>query len=635
MTHDGHIRLLPLHVANKIAAGEVVERPASVLKELMENALDAGATRIDVTVTAGGRTLVSVRDNGHGMTRDDALLSLERQATSKIRDVDDIERIETLGFRGEAIPSIAAVSRFTLVTRRPQDESGTRLTVNAGQFAEVVDCGAPPGTCVEVRDLFCNVPARRKFLRAFATDEAHIRTTFTIHALAHPDVGFSLTLDGRETYRFAPGATLEERVRDLFGAPFTESLLCVTPPETPVRQRGSDVAIHGYLQRPDRDGTLRHDQFIFVNGRPATSSAIAYALREGYPRQRAESRPAVILFITLPPNQVDVNVHPAKREVRFRRPADVREALIAAIQNTLLNKAPSQTSLPSLSAGLRPVISDEAGPSAVPPPPSGPADAPFIPPFSSAPRLGTPPLPVIPNVSAPTSFKTDTPFSTLPPPSEERASSPVETPPSAGVVPAPPAATSSPVPLWRWFSFLSETTSGFLLLETDAGIVTLNPVAARERIVFERMMARLSIASQALLIPETVHLPPAAAARLRTCRAELEAIGFSLDEFGPDVWKVDAVPSLLTDLPVADLLATIAGDIAEAGTKRGGERWREEIIAKSVARSYAGASRKLTREGAIKLVEELAATRQPYVCPRGKPIMIFTSNRELNRKFNR
>jgi DNA mismatch repair protein MutL len=191
------------------------------------------------------------------------------------------------------------------------------------------------------------------------------------------------------------------------------------------------------------------------------------------------------------------------------------------------------------------------------------------------------------------------------------------------------------VPLWRWFSFLSETTSGFLLLETDAGIVTLNPVAARERIVFERMMARLCVASQVLLIPETVHLPPAASARLRTCRAELEAIGFSLDEFGPDVWKVDAVPDLLTDLPVADLLATIAGDIAEAGTKRGGERWREEIIAKSVARSYAGASRKITREGAIKLVEELAATRQPYVCPRGKPIMIFTSNRELDRKFNR
>ena len=239
MQRDGHIRLLPLHVANKIAAGEVVERPASVLKELMENAIDAGATRIDVVVVAGGRNLVSVRDNGCGMTREDALLSLERQATSKIRDVDDIERIDTLGFRGEAIPSIAAVSRFTLVTRRADDESGTRLVVNAGTLAEVADCGAPPGTCVEVRDLFCNVPARRKFLRAFATEEGHVRTAFTIHALAHPDIGFSLVLDGRETYRFAPGATLEERIRDIFGAPFAESLVPVATPSGT-----SPVSIH-------------------------------------------------------------------------------------------------------------------------------------------------------------------------------------------------------------------------------------------------------------------------------------------------------------------------------------------------------------------------------------------------------
>ena len=344
MQRDGHIRLLPLHVANKIAAGEVVERPASVLKELMENAIDAGATRIDVVVVAGGRNLVSVRDNGCGMTREDALLSLERQATSKIRDVDDIERIDTLGFRGEAIPSIAAVSRFTLVTRRADDESGTRLVVNAGTLAEVADCGAPPGTCVAVRDLFCNVPARRKFLRAFATEEGHVRTAFTIHALAHPDIGFSLVLDGRETYRFAPGATLEERIRDIFGAPFAESLVPVATPSGT-----SPVSIHGYVERPDGGTLLRHDQFIFVNGRPASSPAISYALREACPRARAETRPATILFIDLPPAQVDVNVHPAKREVRFRRPADMREALISAISSALQPPAalPANTPPPS------------------------------------------------------------------------------------------------------------------------------------------------------------------------------------------------------------------------------------------------------------------------------------------------
>ena len=292
MPRDGHIRLLPLHVANKIAAGEVVERPASVLKELLENALDAGATRIEATVVSGGRRLVSVRDNGCGMTREDALLSLERQATSKIRDVDDIERIDTLGFRGEAIPSIASVSRFTLTTRRAEDEGGTSLTVNAGLLAEVRDCGAPPGTCVDVRDLFCNVPARRKFLRAFATEEAHIRATFTVNALAHPDVGFTLILDGREAYRLPPGATLEERIRDLFGAPFAESLIPVgiSPAPSP-----SSVRVHGYVERPAnglaKTPTIRRDQFVFVNGRPATAAAVNYALREAYPRTREEARP--------------------------------------------------------------------------------------------------------------------------------------------------------------------------------------------------------------------------------------------------------------------------------------------------------------------------------------------------------
>ncbi len=590
MQRDGHIRLLPLHVANKIAAGEVVERPASVLKELLENALDAGATRIDVAVVAGGRNLVSVRDNGCGMTRDDALLSLERQATSKIRDVDDIEHIDTLGFRGEAIPSIAAVSRFTLVTRRADDESGTRLVVNAGTLAEVADCGAPPGTCVEVRDLFCNVPARRKFLRAFATEEGHIRSVFTVHALAHPDIGFSLTLDGRETYRFAPGATLEERIRDLFGAPFAESLV---PVANPPGGKGSSVSIHGYIERPDSSALLRHDQFTFVNGRPSTAPVISYAIREACPRARAEARPATILFIDLPPEQVDVNVHPAKREVRFRRPADVREALIGAISAALTPPSTLNTT-------------------------NTPA-APITSPLSNAPS--TPQSPTVPKSLAPTPPPFAVPFSNPPLPIQQ--SLPTPTPPQA-----------TPTTLWRWFTVLAETATGYLLLETDRGIVTLNPRAARERIAFERLLARRTAISQPLLLPETVHLPPSDSARIRTFLAELESMGFAIEEFGRDVWKLDAVPDLAAGLAVQDLLAAIAADIAEAGAKRGGTRWRDELVARSLARSYAGANVKLTREGASKLVEELAATSQPYICPRGKPIMIFTANSELSRKFD-
>ena len=341
MERDGHIRILPIHVANKIAAGEVVERPASALKELIENAIDAGADRIDIAVTSGGRKLVSVRDNGCGMNREDALLSLERQATSKIRDVDDIERIDTLGFRGEAIPSIAAVSRFTLVTRRREDESGTRLTVNAGTIAEVAECGTPPGTCVEVRDLFCNVPARKKFLRSYATEEGHIKSVFTVSALAHPELGFSLTVDGRELHRFAPGSTLEERIASLFGRDFADELIAVKDKEHETSDGLVDpaVRVYGYIARPSPN-PLRREQFIFVNGRPATAPIITYALKEAYPSGHAESRPSIFLFIDVPPTEVDVNVHPAKREVRFRHPADIKAAIVAALTAALNPQLP-------------------------------------------------------------------------------------------------------------------------------------------------------------------------------------------------------------------------------------------------------------------------------------------------------
>ena len=592
MPPDGHIRLLPNHVANKIAAGEVVERPASVLKELLENALDAGATRIDVTVTAGGRTLVSVRDNGCGMNREDALLSLERHATSKIRDVDDIERISTLGFRGEAIPSIASVSRFTLTTRRADAEEGTRVVVNAGTLAEVKTCGTPPGTCIEVRDLFCNVPARRKFLRAFVTEEGHIRATFTVHALAHPDVGFSLTLDGREAYRLPPGATLEERIRALFGAPFAESLV-------PVTADVGNVHVHGYAERPGHDANLRRDQFVFVNGRPATAAAITYALREAYPRQRAEARPAVVLFIDLPPEQVDVNVHPSKREVRFRRSADVRDALLAAFapQNESVRTASPETigvAGPQTIgvAGLSARTCD-AGVSPASPP------APFVTPFQpSLPRPAgeTPATPTFPEPASPTPIQTAT----------------------------------GP---WRWFKFLAQTGSGWVLLETDAGLVTLNPRAACERIAYERLIDAHEALAQPLLIPETVTLPPSESARIRNFLAELQTVGFTVEEFGRDTWKVDAVPALLAGCDVPALLASIAADIAEAGSSRGGTRWRDELVAKSVAHTYSRANLQLTPEAATQLVEELARTRMPYVCPRGRPIMVFTSNAELLRKF--
>ena len=603
---DGHVRVLPLLVANKIAAGEVVERPASVVKELVENAIDAGARRIAITITQGGRKLVSVQDDGCGMTKDDAVLSLERQATSKIRDVTDIEEIDTLGFRGEAIPSIASVSRFTLTTRRADSDEGTTIQVNAGTLAEVRSAGCPPGTLVEVRDLFCNVPARRKFLRAYATEEGHVKQIFTVHALAHPAIAFSLTIDGRELYKLAPAANLSDRVHDLFGDEFLQNAIPIpTHPSSLVPH--PSISVSGYIEKPNLSTPTRRDQYVFVNGRPATSASIAYALREAYPRRAGDSRPAAVIFIDLPPNQVDVNVHPTKREVRFRDNVAVKNAIMEAVGAALT---------PNVSPPEQKEINSAHGQ-----------------------MVGCFDVPMANHIQAQTPLKCDLPTDQpISRPADQLAPQPVPLefamePDSRGAKP------------WQWFKYLAQSASGYLLIETDSGIVTINPHAARERIAYEKLLDASKSNnrtieqsnnqfSQSLLIPETAHLSPVDAARIKASLPIMSAMGFQLEEFGRDTFKIDSVPQLVGSNSPSAILSTIAADLAEGGAKRG-ERWREELIAKSIAKSFAGASLSLTEEGATRLVEELCACRMPYVCPRGKPVMIFTSTRELDRKFDR
>ena len=622
---DGHVRVLPLHVANKIAAGEVVERPASVVKELVENAIDAGANRIAITITQGGRKLVAVQDDGCGMTKDDAVLSLERQATSKIRDVTDIEEIDTLGFRGEAIPSIASVSRFTLTTRRADSDEGTTIQVNAGTLAEVRSAGCPPGTLVEVRDLFCNVPARRKFLRAYATEEGHIKQMFTIHALAHPSVAFSLTVDGRELYKLAPAANVSDRIRDLFGDEFLQDALPVGNTQTLKYSNTQTISVSGFIEKPNLSTPTRRDQYVFVNGRPATSASITYALREAYPRRAGDSRPAAVIFIDLPPNQVDVNVHPTKREVRFRDNVAVKTSIMDAVARAVGSRGSSSSGSPSANTPLPlartsadfPLRSNEqenaTTPSAKVFPSGGPSEGGAV--FRGGSRGGA------------SVEKT-----------EANTATPVPIPMEFAI--EPDSTRSKP---WQWFKFLAQSASGYLLIETDSGIVTINPHAARERIAYEHLIDNSNTqalkhsstqASQTLLIPETVQLSPVDAARIKAAIPVIASMGFLIEEFGRDTFKVDAVPQLIGSLSPSTILSTIAGDLAEGGAKRG-ERWREELIAKSIAKSFAGASLALTEEGATKLVEELCACRMPYVCPRGKPVMIFTSTRELDRKFAR
>lgn len=617
---DGHIRVLPLHVANKIAAGEVVERPASVVKELVENAIDAGSRRIAVSIVQGGRKLVAVQDDGCGMTKDDAVLSLERQATSKILDVNDIEKIDTLGFRGEAIPSIASVSRFTLTTRREDSDEGTFIQVNAGTLAEVRAAGCPPGTLVEVRDLFCNVPARRKFLRSYATEEGHVKTVFTVNALAHPKIGFTLSVDGRELYRLAAADSLEDRVRDLFGEPFVESMLPVKLPTD------AAIRVSGFIERPNLSTPTRRDQYIFVNGRPATAPSIAYAIRESYPRRQGDLRPALILFIDLPPEQVDVNVHPTKKEVRFRDNAAVRQTLMAAIERTLGG-----------------TVDEFPACAAVEIRPANPVGERIRPPHAPVAHAQT----IRQQATTGEGLETPSPSpgdsfacQTARPPFLSDSFSPRSVPTAAPVaIDLPLADNEMRTRPWAWFKFLATTDSGYLLIETDSGVVTINPHAARERIAFERLISSArksngaSGVSQPLLIPETVRLSPPDFARIAAALPVIEAMGFRLEEFGTGTFKVEAIPQLVEGLSPETILPTISHDLAEG--KRSGERWREELIAKSIARSFAGMSLSLTEASAVRLVEELAACRMPYVCPRGKPIMIFTSTRELNRKFSR
>lgn len=598
------IRMLPLHVANQIAAGEVVERPASVVKELVENAVDAGAARIDVTVTAGGRKLVSVADDGCGMVRDDAILAIERQATSKIRSVEDIEHIRTLGFRGEALASIAAVSRFLLRTRPAEAEAGTEVEVVGGTLRDVRDCGCPAGTTIEVRDLFYNLPARRKFLRTYQTEQAHIRALFVVQALARPDLAMSLRSDGQDLYRLPPCPAFEDRLRDLYGAERMREL-------RPVQGGGAEVRVSGYVALPSWTRADRAEQFLFVNRRPTAAPLLYHALREAYPPLEGDRKPVVFLFVDLPPEWVDVNVHPTKREVRFRRPAEVRDAVCNAVAQTLGRSAPTTAPHPP-----------SAPPSAPPPAPAGPHPAPG----GAAPAAAPPAAAPRRNPEQPLPFA--------------RPAAGVAAAPRAPAIPPPaadPAVFAAPAGApWTWCRDLGCLGDQYVLLETDDGFVVLDPRAAHARVLYERLLRRdraQPALSQRLLLPQAADLPPADAQRVRTHLGVFQAMGFGIAALDADAFLVDALPDVLGEVPCRPLLIDIARALEEAGPRKGREHWREEAIARAAALSAVKNAARLDAASRARLLEDLARCRMPYTCPRGRPTMVFTSYRELSRRF--
>jgi len=604
---ETRIRLLPEQVINKIAAGEVVERPASVLKELVENAFDAEANAVDVEVSAGGRKLVAVRDNGVGMSRDDALLSVERHATSKIRDVDDIETVATLGFRGEALAAIASVSRFRMVTCRREDEAGTELSIAGGKLQDVRDIGAPVGTAVEVRDLFFNVPARRKFLRTHQTELSHLRSAFIVQALSHPAVGLSLKVDGAEALRLPPAAAPLDRIRDLFGADYTRGLL-------PVSHEAAGVRVTGFVGRPDLNRANREEQFVFVNGRAAGAPLLSYAIREGYHTLLpADRHPCLVLFLALDPAAVDVNVHPTKREVRFRDPGAVRDAVIEALRRALGNPGrPDAAARPA--ADLSELAQRQ---------PAGArvriADLPLLRTFSY-PRLP----------AAEPAASAASPFSAAAPPQTGRPT-PDAPPAPAGRAPQPPAP-------WSWCRVVGQIGNLYVVLETEDGFVLMDPHAAHERVLFERFLAdveRGQVASQSLLLPETTTLAPADALRVRQHLETLRQLGFGIAEFGGDTFVTDALPACFAGAAPAALLRELCHELELAGSRGAKGRWREEAIAQAACKAAVKARDHLRLEEIEQLVIDLARTEMPYTCPHGRPTLIFTSFHELNRKFGR
>lgn len=590
------IQMLPDHVINKIAAGEVIERPASVMKELVENAIDAGATQVDVEVVQGGMQLIAVSDNGSGMSRDDALLSVERHATSKIRTAEQVEAVSTLGFRGEALSSISAVSRFTLITRPADELSGTEIRISGGKMQDVTDAGCPPGTRFEVRNLFFNVPARRKFLRTEATELAQIRQLFAVYALAHPEVGLTFTSDGREVYNLPGGSNLADRITALYSPAFLSNLRRLD-------YEVDAVKVTGFAGLPQTGRSDRSDQYVFINGRPASAPVIYHALNEAYHAVLARGRyPSAFLFIESPPALVDVNVHPAKKEVRFRHPNAVRDAVIASVQKALALEAPAAEQ-------RAPAFKFEA-----------PRPAPVVEKQHELNIRGQ----VSGDRVQATGF---------------REQEPEQDQKKTLTADSRPLTTSSSSSPWKWCRVLGQAGGMYAVLETEEGIVLMDPQAAHERVLFEKFMHDLTAGKpsrQGLLTPEAIELMPADAEALRRHLPVLDEMGFGISAFGDDTFLVDALPVHLQNGSPIVILSGIARALERSGAAaRATREALRETVAQAACRTSVRANDTLSVAAIERLVEDLAKTEMPYTCPHGRPTLIFTSFTELNRKFGR
>ncbi|HKB90979.1 MAG TPA: DNA mismatch repair endonuclease MutL [Opitutaceae bacterium] len=601
------IRILPDRVANQIAAGEVIERPAAVVKELVENSLDAGATQIEVEFRHGGRSLIRIEDNGGGMSRDDALLSLERHATSKLLEAADLDRLGTFGFRGEALPSIASVSRFEMQTRPSDSDEGSEVLINGGKFVHVRDCGRPKGTRIIVSHLFNSVPARRKFLKSDTTESAHIIHCVRLYALACPQTAFTLIEDDRVIFRSPQCATLEERVAEIFGRQMAEGLLALETVEPGLR-------LSGLIGKPAVSRATRHEMITFINRRPVDSRTLNYALIESFHDAIPKGRyPVAVLFLELDPASVDVNVHPAKREVRFRDESRVRGFVIRAVLDRLRN----------------------ASASSLPPDPVSTSDAVPISPGEIRPITSA----TVPTVDASRESRIAAPFPVY------RPALPLASPPSAPIAfpnstVAPPQAAATPPSRparsnWRYLGLIHAT---YALFETDAGLGLLDRRAALERIWFERLDEQYrtgTLESQRLLLPVPVELDAISSVLLVDKLSFLEKHGIDVGEFGRNFFRIESIPSWLEPGDAEAFLRDLIGAFRDGRIdEKNSVLAREELARLSTNRALRLPDN-LNETEAHGLVSQLFACRQPMTNPSGRPTFIELSHGELARRFQK
>lgn len=589
------IHLLPPEVASQIAAGEVVERPASVVKELLENAVDAGANTITIATEGAGQRLIEVADDGGGISPEDLLMAVERHATSKLQSAEDLFNITTLGFRGEALASIGSVSRLSLTSRRSDEQAGARLKVEGGKVTGVETAGAPVGTVVRVEDLFYNVPARRKFLKADVTERRQIDELVTRYALAYPEIRFKLTQEGRPAVQTSGNGDRREVLAALYGVEIARQML-------EVLFEDDRLSISGFISPTSLTRSNRKEITFFVNGRPVHDPALSAALLKGYHTLLMVGRyPLAVLFIEMAPQSVDVNVHPAKAEVRFREPDRVFTGVQAAVRRALL----AHTPIP----GIEPRAPGFPEPWSAP---------------SPARRQDPDPAWSVWDEWNNTSGSDAG--------AEDLDTAPIATP----EINLPAAQPDLPARGASLLRLIGQIAATYLVAEGPDGLYLVDQHAAHERVLFERFMAQRNgvIPSQALLQPAAVDLPPAAARLLEGQLSVLDRLGFEIEPFGSSTFLVRAMPALLTGGDPAAAVRTLVEDFEEDETPLGAEV-EARIIARVCKRAAVKAGQVLSTEEQRSLLHDLESCQSPRTCPHGRPTMIHLSVDLLERQFGR